>query len=69
MKEEDFEEYGVALQEIIRRLLGNTAGLPNSSVLDIKKVFSLQPICGKIIKLLIVIFNMFRHLAERPSQL
>ncbi|XP_034725976.1 ghrelin/obestatin prepropeptide [Etheostoma cragini] len=24
MREEDFEEYGVALQEIIQRLLGNT---------------------------------------------
>lgn len=37
MKEEDFEEYSVALQEIIRRLLGNTEGLANSSVLDIKR--------------------------------
>ncbi|XP_041801741.1 ghrelin/obestatin prepropeptide [Chelmon rostratus] len=37
MKEEDFEEYSVVLQEIIRRLLGNTEGLANSSVLDIKR--------------------------------
>ncbi|KAF7664293.1 hypothetical protein LDENG_00181250 [Lucifuga dentata] len=35
MKEEDFEEYGILLQEIMQRLLGNTekAGLPKSSVL------------------------------------
>lgn len=39
MREEDFEDYGAALQEIIQRLAGNTetAGLPNSSVLYIKK--------------------------------
>ncbi|KAI3370137.1 hypothetical protein L3Q82_024932 [Scortum barcoo] len=35
MREEDFEEYGATLQEIIQRLLGNTetTGLPTSSVL------------------------------------
>lgn len=41
MREEDFEEYGTSLQDIIQRLLGNTetAGLSNSSVSYIKMLF------------------------------
>ncbi|XP_040889407.1 ghrelin/obestatin prepropeptide [Toxotes jaculatrix] len=37
MTAEDFEEYGVGLQEIIQRLLGNseTAGTPNTSIISI----------------------------------
>ncbi|XP_033995011.1 ghrelin/obestatin prepropeptide [Trematomus bernacchii] len=45
VREQDFEEYGTALQEVIQRLLGNTdpaAGRPHFSVLYIKKVVFLS---------------------------
>lgn len=53
LREEDFEEYGVVLQEIIQRLLGNedAAGFSNSSFIHKKSCF--QPMYIKIIKLTI----------------